>query len=434
MLVGAILASVVLTTTFQNCGALRASKAKLSSSEQQALIKPMFATSSFSTESEFEVAGTTDDGVSTVPGTVQLINPETPVIDGEVCQVHNPTLNAFRDAIKTKAAAADQSVTIGELNGCEAGLIRFSAATVDQNGQLIKARKIDGYNQAHVGLYCPGYKETLGLLLRKFQNSGIRSKNAKTVHLCTFATDPATCTPTSPGYIAGVEYGQYGLQHRISNVNGNKDSKMAVDTKDIVAKIILPGGTFGTLDSCNKVALWSPLIIEKKFGANVKTLNPAQTQTWFDLSGTGVKNRISCVQNGAYVVLPDANGNVVNINNLFGNNTVGPDGRKSANGFEALGKHDEKYQMDPDYGVISPANRVWSHLRLWEDGNCDGVAQANEIQKLEAWGLTAIRWIDHVEMIDVDRYGNRTLQRNIAYTIGGRLRVFDIWFRDYNQP
>lgn len=432
MLVGAILASVLLTATFQNCSGMKATRAKLSSEEQQALIKPMFETSSFSTDKEFTTEDVTDDGVSTVPGTVQLINPESPVIDGEVCQIHNPALNAFRDAIKSKAAAADQSVTTGELTGCEAGLIRFSASTIDENGQVIRARKIDGYNQAHIGLYCPGYKESLGLLLRGFQKSGLRSKNVKTVHICTYATDPATCTPTAPGYIAGVEYGKYGLQHRISNVQGNKDSKTTVETRDIVAKIIFPGGTFGTLDSCNKVALWSPLVIEKK-GLNVKALNPGTTQTWFDMSGSGVKSRISCIQNGAFLVLPDSNGNVVNINQLFGNNTVGPDNQKAANGFKALGKHDEKYQMDPDYGVIVPANRVWRYLRLWEDANCDGVAQGSELQKLDAWDITGIRWIDHIEMVDVDRYGNRTLQRNIAYTKNSRLRVFDIWFRDFNQ-
>jgi hypothetical protein len=442
----AVTALILMTVTmaFQNCSGFRATKGRqLDAQTKQELVKPMFHASPFGEyspgTSTVDAASSSTEGefTSTTEGTVTLINPDQPVLDDNVCQVHTPAFNGIRDAIKSKAAAADQSVTIGELNGCEAGLVKFSAAAYDANGVLVKAALSPSYQKARIGVYCPGYDELLGLLLRRFVASGFRGPKIKTTHICTSTTVPATCNPTSPGYIFGVEYGKYGHQFRISNIDGEKDAKLNVDSDDIVAKIYLTGGvTYSSLDVCNKVALWSPLIIEKKFGANIRTLNPATTQTLFDLSGTGVKNRISCVKDGAFLVLPDSNGNVVNINNLFGNNTVGPDGQKAANGFAALGKHDDKFQMDPDYGVITPLNRVWNRLRLWEDINCDGTAQQTEVFPLSAWGIQGIRWYDHIEMIDIDRYGNRTLQRNITYTNrgSGKLRVFDVWFRDFNQP
>ena len=71
-------------------------------------------------------------------------------------------------------------------------------------------------------------------------------------------------------------------------------------------------------------------------------------------------------------------------------------------------------------------------LRLWEDRNCDGVAQAEEVFRLEKWNITAIRWYDYLDMMDIDPYGNQTRQRDIVHV--GRdshLRIFDLWFREY---
>lgn len=429
-----ILAIIGLTLTFQNCGQMESARNRLSDEARKGLIKPAFKTSPFeeNVSPQYNEGG---DTVSVVPGAVQLVTPTgtSQVVTSETtCQIHTPGLDAFRDSIKTKAPAADQDVQTGELNGCQAGLVRFSAAAVDNNGQIVAAKTINGYNSARVGLYCPFKADTIGLLARYFVGRGIRGGKIARTYLCTAATDPQTCNPTSVGFIGGLEYGKYGRTYRISNLDGVNDAKTGVDSDDIVSKLILPNNvTYTGMDVCNKVALWSPLVIESKMGQHIRTLDPRTTNTLFDLSGNGVKNRISCVQNGAFLALPDDQGRILNINQLFGNNTVGPDGQLSVNGFVALGKHDRKI-YDEDYGIISPLDPVWNRLRLWEDRNCDGTAQPEEISGLDKWNITAIRWADYINILDIDPYGNQTRQRDFVHV--GRyenLRIFDLWFREY---
>jgi hypothetical protein len=373
-------------------------------------------------------------GVVLPGGTPPVLPSATPTTDPTPvppyqCSRHNATLDALRDSIKMNAATADQSVTQGELNGCEAGLIKFAAAAVDDTGKVIKSMQISGYNKARVGIYCPFKAVGIDLLIRGFAGRGIRGKSIKATYLCKFGTDPAACKPSSADFIAGFDYGSFGSKYRMSNVDGVGDANVNVAPGDIVEKILLPGDKALELSSCNKVAVWSPLVVESQLGKGIRTLDPMKTQTYFDLTGTGVKNRISCVRNGAFVVLPDANGKIVNINQLFGNNTVGPDGKKAVNGFVALGKHDLKPKTHSGYGTITAVDPVFSRLRLWDDENCNGQADAGELMVLNDWGIIGLRWLDYVEMMQVDKYGNQTRQRNIALQYGKKfLRVFDLWF------
>ena len=169
----------------------------------------------------------------------------------------------------------------------------------------------------------------------------------------------------------------------------------------------------------------SPLVIEDHAGQGIVTTNPAVTNTQFDLTGDGVKNRISCVQQGAFLALPNAAGQIVNINQLFGNNTVGPDGKKAANGFLALGKYDSNSD-----GVIDQRDAIFRELVLWEDANCDGIAQASEISSLGSRGVKSIRWANAQPMYEVDPWGNVTEERNNVLLSDGEVpRIFDLWFK-----
>jgi hypothetical protein len=81
--------------------------------------------------------------------------------------------------------------------------------------------------------------------------------------------------------------------------------------------------------------------------------------------------------------------------------------------------------------MITPNDEIWNRLRLWEDKNCDGSAQQDEVFSLAKWNITAIRWSDFVDMMDIDPYGNQTRQRDVVHV--GRnqyLRIFDLWFRE----
>lgn len=73
----------------------------------------------------------------------------------------------------------------------------------------------------------------------------------------------------------------------------------------------------------------------------------------------------------------DGNGKIDSGRELYGDNTLLTNGRKAANGYQALVEEDSNGD-----GVID-AN--WNALRLWQDKNQDGTAQAEELSALSAY-------------------------------------------------
>ena len=78
-----------------------------------------------------------------------------------------------------------------------------------------------------------------------------------------------------------------------------------------------------------------------------------------------------------FVVLPNDLGQVLGIDEMFGDNTFGPDQKFSKQGFHALAKYDENADRQ-----IDPEDEVFAKLKLWKDENLDGIAQANELHSL----------------------------------------------------
>ena len=197
---------------------------------------------------------------------------------------------------------------------------------------------------------------------------------------------------------------------------GHSDFIFSMNTSTGIVNI--PGA--GEISGCIS-GVSSPLIVD--LGKGVSLSAPLETETFLDITGDGIENRISCVQEGAFVALPDSNGQVNNINELFGNNTVGPDGMKEKNGFLALAKHD-----DNNDELITSSDLVFEDLRLWKDENCDGQAQRNEFQELAEAGISMID-LGFVDMLEVDSFGNETRQRSTVELATGELRkIFDVWF------
>lgn len=286
---------------------------------------------------------------------------------------------------------------------CEVATSKFAARTVDAGGKTIGSYAKP--SNVGMGAHCEKNKGRF-IELSGWENK-LRGKNIAQTFVCREGSDPAKCNGQSPNLIAYFKF----------NTATGKVTEVGAD------------GTVTTgTDQCDKISLNSPLVIEKKKGAGIKTLDPKSTNTFFDIRGDGVRERISCVTNGAFLALPDRDGQIKSVNQLFGNNTLGPDGRKAANGFLALGKYDGK-RSNQGYGAITEKDEVFARLRLWEDRNCDGVAQKSEVLPLSAYDVKSIRWDDAVEMEEYDAYGNATLQRNAADTgDGGFLAVFDLWF------
>ncbi len=97
--------------------------------------------------------------------------------------------------------------------------------------------------------------------------------------------------------------------------------------------------------------------------------------------------QISWIHNNRYMflVLPDSSGHVGGIDQLFGDNTKGPDGQYAANGFDALSKWDANGDSKIDHN-----DPVFAKLKLWQNKKHDGIAHADELFSLEQLGISSI--------------------------------------------
>ena len=123
---------------------------------------------------------------------------------------------------------------------------------------------------------------------------------------------------------------------------------------------------------------------------------PLQQMSWTDPA-----------HHNAWLVRPNADGSVTSLAaNMFGNLSPQPTSREP-NGYSALAY----WAQQEGCGKISwldftscPA--VWQQLKLWHDGNQDGVAQPEELQTLEAAGVSSIS-LEYHENNYIDAYGNQ---------------------------
>ncbi len=139
-----------------------------------------------------------------------------------------------------------------------------------------------------------------------------------------------------------------------------------------------------------------------------------------------------------FITLPDAHGEVRGIDQLFGDNTLGPDGKFAANGYEALRKWDgrleggriDRARAD---GIISRTDPVFSRLRFWSDSSGDGKASLTELYRAEELGIEFISLDYDRHYSETDRFGNSIKMKSTVRTIDGLDHVmYDIWFRITN--
>jgi hypothetical protein len=151
--------------------------------------------------------------------------------------------------------------------------------------------------------------------------------------------------------------------------------------------------------------------------------------------------RISWFTNMDYrfLTLPGENGEVAGVDQLFGDNTRGPDGEFADNGYAALAKFDGTtsdgmFQVAAPDGRIDANDPIFRKLRLWLDMNLDGRGDAHEMTSLRRANIAYIDLDYSSDYAETDRYGNETKMKSVVgYADGSLDLIFDLWFR-YNLP
>ncbi len=135
-----------------------------------------------------------------------------------------------------------------------------------------------------------------------------------------------------------------------------------------------------------------------------------------------------------FIALPNSKGEVLGIDELFGDNTQGPDGLFATDGYAALAKFDGmsadgRTRIGEADGMITEADPVFEKLRLWQDRNFDGKAQSSELLSLKKMNVQIIDLNYDGSFIETDVYGNRTMYKSVVKTNDGRYHLmFDLWF------
>ena len=223
------------------------------------------------------------------------------------------------------------------------------------------------------------------------------------------------------------------------------------------------GDIFGNVKNGKPLVLWgnageiggcdqndSPLIVSlnRTGGAPTKLkLSAPLDGILFDILGLRSfpfahnKRRISWFENSQvardnyFVVLPNARGEVNGIEEMFGNNTSGPDRGFADDGYEALRKWDGlrsngKYNARARDGFITADDDVFTKLRLWSDENLDGVAQSHELFTLDEMGVESIDLDYDQNYKEVDKYYNEIKMKSSVKMKDGSLNmIYDLWFR-----
>ncbi len=188
----------------------------------------------------------------------------------------------------------------------------------------------------------------------------------------------------------------------------------------------LNGGICGSPDClCYLSGVVSPLVVD--FAGNGIQVHPGVS---FNL-GQGKKNHFwpKHPDDVAFVVLDrNGDGRINDFNELFGSPTVGPNGKKSKNGFEALREYDENHDLS-----IDRYDAVFSELRLWFDRNRDGKSDPSELETLDQRQLDKIDLYYSDIAEPIDHYGNEIRQTSLVRLTDGSLRrVVDVWLAEGN--
>jgi Ca2+-binding EF-hand superfamily protein len=140
-----------------------------------------------------------------------------------------------------------------------------------------------------------------------------------------------------------------------------------------------------TVDQQPHIKFGSPIILDLN-GDGVKTLNISDGVK-FDLFADGATVNTGWVSSGDGLLVLDRNhdGTINDGSELFGSATTLANGERAADGYQALRELDSNKD-----GVIDSEDAAFADLRVWVDGNSDGVTEAGETHTLSSLGIASI--------------------------------------------
>ena len=175
----------------------------------------------------------------------------------------------------------------------------------------------------------------------------------------------------------------------------------------------------------NASTIPSPIILDLDGDGIIRTVGLSSGVS-FDHAADGFAERSGWVAPGDGLLVWDrnANGAIDSGRELFGSETLLPDGLKAVNGFEAL----KALDVNGD-GLIDASDPVYAQLRVWIDGNTDGRNGEGELLTLEEAGVQSIN-LNYTNSSFIDAQGNAHRQVGSYTTLDGQTRAAtDVWFQ-----
>ncbi len=177
--------------------------------------------------------------------------------------------------------------------------------------------------------------------------------------------------------------------------------------------------------SCSCQFNWEDPLVLSLDGSPIH-LTTRQGGVWFDVDGDGVRESLAWTRSGstaAFLVLDlNQDGAITTGTELFGVPVAAPRRQKplaGENSFTLLAAYDTPALGGNGDGRISAADAVFSRLRLWLDGNHDGVSQPDELVSLSAAGVRSIE-LSYRLAGRRDGHGNFYRYRGIVHLASGR--------------